>query len=120
MAKPIFISATAALVGLTAFSAVPAGATDKDRGGPPHHKPPQPMTCAQLATDPAAGLLGGRFIKSVKSAVVPASGANASFCQVDVLYGTSPEQNINVRVGLPLNSLDGGTGGVQGAWNGRT
>ena len=120
MAKPIFISATAALVGLTAFSAVPAGATDKDRGGPPHHKPPQPMTCAQLATDPAAGLLGGRFIKSVKSAVVPASGANASFCQVDVLYGTSPEQNINVRVGLRLNSLDGGTGGVQGAWNGRT
>jgi len=120
MTKPIFLSATAALVGLTAFSAVPAGATDKDRGGPPHHQPPQPMTCAQLATDPAAGLQGGRFIKSVMSAVVPATGANASFCQVDVLYGTSPEQNINVRVGLPLNSLDGGTGGVQGAWNGRT
>jgi len=120
MIKPIFLSATAALVGLTAFSAVPAGATDKDRGGPPHHQPPQPMTCAQLATDPAAGLLGGRFIKSVMSAVVPATGANASFCQVDVLFGTSPEQNINVRVGLPLNSLDGGTGGVQGAWNGRT
>jgi hypothetical protein len=39
---------------------------------------------------------------------------------VNVLYGTSPAQNINIRVGLPLNSLDGGTGGVQGAWNGRT
>ena len=37
-----------------------------------------------------------------------------------MLYGTNPDQNINVRVGLPLNSLDGGTGGVQGAWNGRT
>jgi len=37
-----------------------------------------------------------------------------------LLYSTSPEQNINIRVGLPLNSVDGGTGGVEGAWNGRT
>lgn len=34
--------------------------------------------------------------------------------------GTMPDQNINIRVGLPLNAIDGGTGGVQGAWNGRT
>jgi hypothetical protein len=39
---------------------------------------------------------------------------------VDLLYGTNPDQNINIRVGLPLNNADGGTGGVQGAWNGRT
>ena len=39
---------------------------------------------------------------------------------MDLLYGTNPQQNINIRVGLPLNSIDGGTGGVQGAWNGRT
>jgi feruloyl esterase len=26
---------------------------------------------------------------------------------------------INIRVGLPLNVTDGGTGGVQGAWNGK-
>ncbi|HEY6509511.1 MAG TPA: tannase/feruloyl esterase family alpha/beta hydrolase, partial [Vicinamibacterales bacterium] len=45
---------------------------------------------------------------------------NVSYCQVNLLYGTSPEQNINIRVGLPLNSADGGTGGVEGAWNGRT
>ena len=29
-----------------------------------------------------------------------------------MLYGTSAEQNINVRVGLPLGPLDGGSGGV--------
>ena len=59
-------------------------------------------------------------MKSVTSTIVAASGSNVSYCQVNVLYGTNPNQNINIRVGLPLNSLDGGTGGVQGAWNGRT
>src|SRR6185503_7607768 len=29
-------------------------------------------------------------------------------------------QNINIVVGLPLSRVDGGSGGVQGAWNGRT
>ena len=37
--------------------------------------------------------------------------------QVDLLYGRTADENINIRVGLPLNNLDGGTGGVQGAWN---
>jgi hypothetical protein len=59
-------------------------------------------------------------IKSVNSVLVPASGANAAHCQVDLLYGTNPNQNINIRIGLPLNTADGGKGGVQGAWNGRT
>jgi hypothetical protein len=81
--------------------------------------PPQPLMCSQLAGD-AGGLVGKPGIKAVTAAVVPAAGANASFCQVDVLYGESAAQNINVRVGLPLGPLDGGTGGVVGAWNGRT
>ncbi len=79
-----------------------------------------PVPCSQLATDPALGLAGNPAIKSVSAAIVPASGPNKPYCQVNVLYGTSPEQNINIRIGLPLNSVDGGTGGVQGAWNGRT
>ncbi len=87
-------------------------------GGPhPHHAP---VNCTLLATDPALGLVGNPNIKSVASTLVAASGGNQAYCQVDLLYGTSPEQNINIRVGLPLNSLDGGTGGVEGAWNGRT
>jgi hypothetical protein len=36
------------------------------------------------------------------------------------VYSESPQQNINIRVGLPLNPLDSGTGGFLGAWNGRT
>lgn len=93
-----------------------AAATDRHH---PPHRPPQPLLCAQLAGT-AGGLVGAPGIKSVTATVVPAAGANLAHCQVDVLYGKLPEQNINVRVGLPLNSLDGGSGGVQGAWNGRT
>jgi hypothetical protein len=59
-------------------------------------------------------------VKSVNSQIIPASGPNVSYCQVNILYGTNTDQNINIRVGLPLNALDGGSGGVQGAWNGRT
>jgi hypothetical protein len=98
-----------------ALNASPAPAKDKPAG-----PSDLPVMCSQLATDPALGLDGNPVIKSVTSAIIPPSGANKSYCQVDVLYGESPEQNINIRVGLPLNSLDGGTGGIQGAWNGRT
>jgi hypothetical protein len=66
------------------------------------------------------GLLGSPNVKSATSQVIAASGPNVSHCRVDILYGESDAQNINIRVGLPLNELDGGTGGVQGAWNGRT
>ena len=79
-----------------------------------------PVPCTALATDPAHGLAGNPTVKSANSAVIPAAGANVSYCQVNILYGTNPNQNINIRVGLPLNSLDGGAGGVEGAWNGRT
>lgn len=101
---------------LLAAATLPAQATDK----PWAYKPPaQPLLCSQLAGG-AGGLLGQPGIKSIAATVVPAAGNNVSFCQVDVLYGESAAQNINVRVGLPLGPLDGGTGGVVGAWNGRT
>ena len=78
-----------------------------------------PLLCAQLA-GAAGGLVGTPGIKTVDATVVPGLGSNVPYCQVNVLYGTSPDQNINVRVGLPLGPLDGGVGGVIGAWNGRT
>ena len=37
-----------------------------------------------------------------------------------LVYGTNPNQNITIAVGLPLSLADGGTGGILGAWNGRT
>ena len=79
-----------------------------------------PPACAALATDPANGIAGNPAIKSASSAVVPASGQDVAYCKVNLLYGTNPNQNINIVVGLPLSSVDGGSGGVQGAWNGRT
>jgi pimeloyl-ACP methyl ester carboxylesterase len=72
--------------------------------------------CATLVN----GLTDNSGIKSASSIVVAAAGRNAAYCQVNLLYGTNPDQNIHIRVGLPLNSSDGGSGGVQGAWNGRT
>src|SRR5262249_46299775 len=89
---------------------------------PAKKKPPQPLgpvTCSQLAADPALRLAGNSVIQNVSSEIIPASN-NESYWQGDLLYGKSAEQNINIRVGLPLSSLDGGTGGIQGAWNGRT
>ena len=102
-------SLTAVVLGLAAL--VPATSDAKDR-----RKPPEPVPCDQLAD----GLLGMAFVKAATSVVTPAAGTNVAYCQVNLTYGTNPQQNINIRVGLPLNSLDGGTGGVQGAWNGRT
>jgi len=86
---------------------------------PPKPPSPVPVACASLA---AAGsdLLATPGVKSATSVITPAAGNNVAYCQVNILYGENPNQNINVRVGLPLNSADGGTGGVQGAWNGRT
>ena len=34
-------------------------------------------------------------------------------------YAVGQNQRIGIRVGFPLNSMDGGSGGVQGAWNGK-
>ena len=106
----------ALLVGTCLAASLPAAAHDRPQ---PYHGPQQPLMCSQLAGQ-AGGLVDRPGIKSVAASLVPAAGNNVSFCQVDVLYGTSAQQNINVRVGLPLGPLDGGTGGVVGTWNGRT
>jgi hypothetical protein len=108
------VSLSIASFSLALLSSTPCPAKDK------HEDPPAPVRCSELATNPANGLAGNPTVKSVSSLIVPAAGANVSYCQVNVLYGTNPDQNINIRVGLPLNALDGGSGGVQGAWNGRT
>src|SRR4051812_38132575 len=85
--------------------------------------------CADLATNPAWGLAGNSQISGLTAQVTPASGANAAYCQVDFtdvslggrVFGYLPDQKskIRIRVGLPLSAGDGGTGGVQGAWNGK-
>jgi hypothetical protein len=107
---------TALLAGGAVLTSLPAAAQGNR---PLPARPAQPHMCSQLAGE-AGGLVGTPGIKSVSATVVQAAGSNVAYCQVNVLYGTSPEQNINVRVGLPLGPLDGGVGGVVGAWNGRT
>jgi hypothetical protein len=79
-----------------------------------------PANCAALATDPAGVIAGDPSIKSASSTVVAAAAGNVAYCQVKLLYGTNPSQNINIVIGLPLSAADAGSGGVQGAWNGRT
>jgi feruloyl esterase len=56
-----------------------------------------------------------KTLQSITSVIVPASGSNLAYCRVDLKY----HREINIRVGLPLSAADGGTGGVQGAWNGK-
>jgi len=101
---------TASLVGSALFA--PAVTVAKK----PVPPAPVPVTCAVVGSS----LTGAPGIKSAEGHLVAAAGSNAAYCQVNILYGENPDQNINIRVGLPLNSLDGGSGGVQGAWNGRT
>jgi len=109
-------SLTAGLAGLALL--VPTAYAD-DKHKHRHKRPtPEPVACVELATDPDNDLLGARGVKSVNSQLVTLGAS--SYCQVNILYGESAAQNINIRVGLPLNSVDGGTGGVEGAWNGRT
>src|SRR5262245_49494867 len=98
-----------------------------------------PPTCATLATDPAFGLAGNAKIsqtasdnqglKSPNAAIVAATATNKGYCNVRFQYsaksgpadGYAPgeSQTIGIGIGLPLNSTDGGAGGVQGAWNGK-
>src|SRR5262252_4804612 len=60
------------------------------------HTPPPPVSCVELATDPANGLAGNPSVKSATSQITPAAGANVAFCQVNILFGTNPDQNINI------------------------
>ena len=90
--------------------------------------PPLP-SCAQLGTDPAYGLAGNPDLANLKSTLVAASGSNLSRCEVTFTYvglkgptyGYQADQTstIGIRVGLPLSAADGGSGAVQGNWNGK-
>ena len=89
---------------------------------------PATPTCSALATNPAWGLAGNPGITGLTAQITPATGTNLAYCQVDFTdvtlrgpgFGYLPDQTskFRIRVGLPLSANDGGTGGVQGAWNG--
>jgi hypothetical protein len=72
--------------------------------------------CEALAASP---ILTGPPIKSVVSTEAT-TNTGVDYCRVTLVYGTEPTQNITIVVGLPLSADDGGSGGIQGAWNGRT
>jgi Tannase and feruloyl esterase len=109
-----------ALLLAAAFAATPALA---------HRGPPVTPICTDLATDPKWGLAGNPAVTGVTAVITPAAGTNLAHCQVDFTdislegraYGYLKGQTskFRIRVGLPLNANDGGTGGVQGAWNGK-
>src|SRR5262249_26999156 len=77
----------------------------------------------------AAQLLAGEGVSAATSAIQPAAGADLSYCLVNITvselagpkdgYLLGQKQMIKVAIGLPLSKTDGGTGGQQGAWNGR-
>src|SRR5881296_77721 len=87
-------------------------------------------SCLELRDNPAYGLAGRADVLNL-TASLTTTGANAR-CEINFIYSSrgGPEfgydageqQRVTIRVGLPLNSQDGGTGGAPGlgAWNGRT
>ncbi|TMH86610.1 MAG: tannase/feruloyl esterase family alpha/beta hydrolase [Betaproteobacteria bacterium] len=85
--------------------------------------------CADLATNPAYGLAGRADVLNLT--VARTGMGNNAGCEVTFIYSSrgGPEfgydegemQRVTIRVGLPYNSADGGSGGsVEGAWNGKT
>jgi hypothetical protein len=139
----------AAHLSLIAALAITAGATTLQNRAAAERPTSLPMTCTQLP----AKLLGGN-IRYANAQIVPANAAPGgqpnnftgtppssakvpvSYCLVVLSYSSTPvndptPQNITIYVGLPLNSMDGGTTGstvdpafnfttVEGNWNGRT
>jgi len=124
----------AALLGSIAFPLAAAAA------GEPRSDPP--AGCAALAGGilakqgnadffeadfPGMGFNAGprSRVLTATSVVVPAGveppgpggpgGPYPAYCEVNLKLFPA----INIRVGLPLNSADGGAGGVEGAWNGK-
>lgn len=82
------------------------------------------IAASSVSSTPCTGLAASLThqpgIKSAASVIVPASDADPSYCKVDIRYGVNAAQNINIVIALPLSAADGGTGRVNGAWNGRT
>jgi hypothetical protein len=68
-------------------------------------------------------------VTGLTAVVTPAVGANVAYCQVNFTdqtlvgaefgYQQGQTSKFRVRVGLPLSESDGGSGGMQGAWNGK-
>ena len=110
------IAAASAFAGLLWAAHVSNALTDNNRERGPGPQATLPIVCPAVAST----VIGMPGVKSAASEVVPASGPNVAYCKVSILYGNSTDENINIVVGLPLNSIDGGTGRVEGAWNGRT
>ena len=81
--------------------------------------------CAGLA----AQLLANKDISAATSAVQAATATDKSYCLVNITvsalsgpkdgYLPGQKQMVKVAIGLPLSTADGGSGGVQGSWNGR-
>src|SRR5262245_39617732 len=90
-------------------------------------------TCAQLDSNPAYGLTGNPTVIEHSATLVPAGGNTIlAYCLVDFVvserggtqfgYAAGEIQRVGLRVGLPANSADGGSGGGpdgEGAWNGK-
>ena len=123
MPRRSLVALTSVLLSSAALTPVPASAAG-------------PITCSQLVSLLDANSYvtqttsdnQGRV--SPTASVVAATSTNAAYCQVHFqfsaksgpAYGYAPgqSQTIGLSFGLPLSSVDGGTGGgVQGAWNGR-
>jgi hypothetical protein len=56
-----------------------------------------------------------RKVLEATSTIVPANGPHAAYCKLTLMQAPS----INIAVGLPLSDIDGGIGGLQGAWKGK-
>ena len=98
-----------------------------------------PPTCAELALNPIFRLAGNpniaqtssdnQGIASPSATIVAATATNAAYCNIQIQvssksgprdgYAPGESQTIGIGIGLPLNGTDGGTGGVEGAWNGK-
>jgi len=84
--------------------------------------------CDQLASEPSWGLAGNPVVSALTAVITPATATDQAYCQVDFTdislagpawgYREGQTSRIRVRVGLPLNAGDGGSGALQGAWNG--
>ena len=102
--------------------------------------------CSQFASNPSLGLAGNPTVVAgtLNSLMIPAvaaipanppgsataTPATPAYCQVNFTYSSGlsgpaagydqgQTQRIKIRISLPLNAADGGTGGVQGNWNGK-
>ncbi|MBH2008912.1 MAG: tannase/feruloyl esterase family alpha/beta hydrolase [Xanthomonadaceae bacterium] len=117
---------------------------DRSDEGPATVSPSPLLSCTELATKPSSGLVGNPNVDqtSITASIVAAkpggpfdAGGSVpptpAYCNVQFTYGEEAlqgpaagydigqKQRIIIRVFLPLSKADGGSGGVQGNWNGK-